>query len=556
MRLVFVLGLAVAVALTALACAPRAKKGAGKAAGQQLTKYTEVTLTADLGALSDKERRMIPLLIDACRDMDAIFWKEAFGNRDSLLASISDSALRRFAEINVGPWDRLNGNAPFLPGVGPKPPGAGFYPKDVTKEEFDRACAADPKEAVALKSLYTIVQRDAAGKLVAVPYHVAFAPEVEDAAAKLRAAAALAEDAGLRRYLELRAKALLDDRYFASDMAWMDMKTNGIDCVIGPIETYEDALFGYKASHEGFVLIKDKAWSQRLARYATLLPNLQKQLPVRDEYKKESPGSNSDLNAYHVVFVAGDANAGGKTIAINLPNDEKVQLAKGSRRLQLENAVRAKFDKILLPIADRLVAQDQRSHVQFDAFFSEVMFHEVAHGLGIKRTVNGKGTVREALKDLYGALEESKADVLGLFLIEKLQAMGELGNADLTDTYVTYMAGLFRSVRFGAADAHGRGTLAEFNFFKARGAFTRDDATGTYRVDPEKMRAAIDAYSDSVLTMQGNGDYAGVLAFLPKPGEMDPVLKSDLGKLASADIPTDIIFRQGWDVLEATQPKK
>jgi hypothetical protein len=544
----------VAAALALPACAPKAQKQAEAPASPRLTAYTEVALTSDLGKLSEKERKMIPILIDACREMDDVFWMEAYGSRDSLLASISDSTLRRFAVVNYGPWDRLDGNAPFLPGVGAKPAGAGFYPADMTKEEFEKATAESSAGAAELKSEYTVVRRDAQGGLVALPYHQAFQGQVERAAALLHEAAALAEDAGLKRYLELRAKALLSDDYRPSDRAWMDMKTNGVDVVIGPIETYEDALFGAKASHEGFVLIKDKEWSARLAHYVKLLPALQRQLPVAARYKKESPGSGSDLNAYDAVYYAGDADAGGKTIAINLPNDETVQLEKGTRRLQLKNAMRAKFDKIVVPVADRLIAQDQRKHVQFDAFFADVMFHEVAHGLGIKNTLDGKGTVREALKDRAGAIEEGKADVLGLFLVTKLKAMGELGDADLMDNYVTFLASLFRSVRFGAADAHGRANLAEFNFFKDHGAFSRDAATGAYRVDAEKMRAAIDAYSQKVLTMQGDGDYAAAGAFLPKAGEMDAQLRKDLDGLAAADIPTDIVFRQGMDVLGASAP--
>jgi hypothetical protein len=334
-------------------------------------------------------------------------------------------------------------------------------------------------------------------------------------------------------------------------MAWMDMKTNGVDCVIGPIETYEDKLFGYKSAHEGFVLVKDKEWSARLARYAKLLPELQRRLPVPPEYKRESPGSDSDLGAYDALYYAGDANAGAKTIAINLPNDEQVQLAKGSRRLQLKNTMRAKFDQILVPIADRMIAADQRSHIRFDAFFANVMFHETAHGLGIKQTLNGRGMVRTALKDVAGAMEEGKADVLGLFLVSQLHDMKELGEADLMDNYVTYLAGIFRSVRFGGGDAHGRANLAQFDFFKAAGAFSRDAKTGTYRVDAAKMRAAIDAYSEKVLRIQGDGDYAAAVAFLPKAGAMDPQLKADLATLASADIPTDVVFRQGKDVLAA-----
>ena len=547
------LGLLVAALLVMPGCAPKAKK---VATGAKLTKYTEVALTSDLGALTEKERQMIPLLIDACQAMDEIYWLEAYGDKAKLLDGIADPELRRFAEINYGPLDRLNGNVPFLPGVGAKPAGAGFYPADLTKEEFEKAVAAAPDQGAALKGQYTIVQRDAQKALVAVPYHEAFKPQIERAVARLHEAAALAEDAGLRKYLELRAQALLSDDYRPSDVAWMDMKTNGIDVVIGPIENYEDGLYGYKSTHEGYVLVKDREWSAKLGRYAKLLPALQKQLPVADPYKKESPGSDSDLGAYDVVFYAGDCNAGSKTIAINLPNDEKVQLEKGSRRLQLKNAMRAKFDKILTPIADRLIAADQKPNVKFDAFFANVMFHEVSHGLGIKNTLDGKGTVRDALKDLGGALEEGKADVLGLFMITKLKEMGELKDADLMDNYVTFLAGLFRSVRFGAASAHGRANLAEFMFFQQQGAFSRDSTSGAYRVDPEKMRAAVDAFSAKVLTLQGNGDYAGVDAFLPKAEQMDPQLRKDLEGLASADIPTDIVFQQGMDVLQAAAKPK
>jgi hypothetical protein len=267
---------------------------------------------------------------------------------------------------------------------------------------------------------------------------------------------------------------------------------------------------------------------------------------VPAEYKKETPGTDSDLNAYDVLFYAGDCNAGSKTIAINLPNDETVQLEKGTRRLQLKNAMRAKFDQILTPIADRLIAADQRPHVKFDAFFANVMFHEVAHGLGIKKTLAGNGTVRNALRDLFGAVEEAKADVLGLYMIGALIDRGELTDAERMDFYVTYLAGIFRSVRFGAATAHGRANLTQFEFLRERGAFERDQA-GRYRVVPDRMRTALDALSEKILRLQGDGDYAGTGAFLPK--SMDPSLRSDLAGLATADIPTDVVFRQGPDVL-------
>ena len=542
------LGVAMAALTIGLAaCSGRTEAPEAKPMTPQRTKYFEVALTSDLYAkLSDRERAMIPLLIDACREMDAIFWREAYGDKEALFSSITDPELKRFAQINYGPWDRLNGNTPFLPGVGDKPKGSGYYPTDMTKDELDTAAAAVP----ALKGQHTIVRRDAQRSLVAVPFHEAFSEQVQSAAGKLREAAAFADDPGLRTYLELRAKALLDDQYQPSDLAWMDMKQNGVDVVIGPIENYEDQLLGIKTTHEGYVLLKDRDWSARLAKYAKFLPELQQGLPVSPEYKKETPGTDSDLNAYDAVFYAGDCNAGSKTIAINLPNDEEVQLKKGTRRLQLKNVMRAKFDVILSPIATRLIAPDERAHVKFDAFFENVMFHEVAHGLGIKNTINGKGPVRAALKEQAGALEEGKADVLGLYMVGKLKEKGELGDADLTDNFVTFLASLFRSIRFGATEAHGRANLAQFLFFREMGAFTRDAATGTYRVDPPKMRAAMNAMSEKILKLQGDGDYDGVVAFLPKKGAMDETLAKDLARLASADIPTDVVFKQGIEVLE------
>jgi hypothetical protein len=331
-------------------------------------------------------------------------------------------------------------------------------------------------------------------------------------------------------------------------MAWLDMKNNRIDLVIGPIETYEDRLFGYKAAYEAYVLVKDMAWSKRLARYAAMLPDLQRGLPVPDAYKAEATGSDSDLNAYDVIYYGGHCNAGSKTIAINLPNDEQVQLAKGTRRLQLKNAIRAKFEKIMVPIAAELIAEDQQRHINFDAFFADVMFHEVAHGLGIKNTINGKGTVREALKDHAGAIEEGKADVLGLYMITKLHERGEL-TGSLEDYYVTFLAGMFRSVRWGAASAHGEANMVRFNYFAEHGAFTRDAASGRYRVDMPRMRQAVDGLSGLILRLQGDGDYAAVTRLNEKQGLIGPQLRADLDRLAAREIPVDVVFEQGKSVL-------
>jgi hypothetical protein len=513
---------------------------------RRLAQYTTVRLDADLSALSDSTRRMIPLLIAAAEAMDEVFWMEAYpAGRDSLLRSLDSEAARRYATINYGPWDRLAGNEPFLPGVGPKPPGSGFYPPDVTEEELLEAADTYPDEN--LTGLYTLVRREG-GRLVGVPYHEAFAAQHERAAYYLREAAALAQDPGLRSYLELRAEALLTDDYQPSDLAWMDMRDNPIDVVIGPIETYEDQLMGYKAAHEAYVLIKDLEWSARLQRYAALLPALQRGLPVDDRYKAERPGTDADLGAYDVVYYAGDSNAGSKTIAINLPNDEEVQLQKGSRRLQLKNAMRAKFDRILVPLAAELIAEDQQEHVTFDAFFGNTMFHEVAHGLGIKNTITGQGTVREALRDQASALEEGKADVLGLYMVQELIAQDEWEEAALMDHYVTFVASIFRSIRFGASSAHGRANLVRFNFFQEHGAIARTE-DGRWRIDEDRMAEAVEALAGRILTLQGDGDYDAVTAFVEEYGVMTPALQASLDRVAAAGIPVDVVFEQGVEVL-------
>ena len=484
---------------------------------------------------------MLPVLIEVAQIMDNIYWKEAYGDKDKLFTSLKTDAQREFVNINYGPWDRLDNNKPFIEGVGEKPKGANFYPANMTVEEFNAFNSKDKD------NLYTLIRRDSAGNLITIPYHIAFKEQTEKAAGLLRKAAALAESEGFKKYLELRAEALLSDQYFDSDMAWMDMKDNQIDFVVGPIETYEDELFGYKASHEAYILVKDMEWSRKLARYSTLLPQLQKELPVNEKYKTETPGSNSDLGAYDAIYYAGDCNAGSKTIAINLPNDPDVQLKKGSRRLQLKNAMQAKFEKILVPISKELIADDQLNHVTFNAFFANTMFHEVAHGLGIKNTINGKGPVREALKDRASALEEGKADILGLYLVTKLNEMKEI-NVDLMDNYTTFLAGLFRSIRFGASSAHGSANLVRFNYFKEKGAFNMNEQ-GKYSVNFEKMQEAVNSLSGLILTIQGNGDYEEAGKLIENYGKIGENLQKALDRLKQENIPVDIVFDQGTGIL-------
>ena len=506
--------------------------------------YAEFTLTADLSYYSDNQREMIGLLIEASQIMDDLFWKQAYGDDyEAWLASIGVDDARLFADQNYGPWDRLDDEKPFIDGAGAKPLGANFYPQDMSKEEFEEAYL--PGKA----GQYSLIRRNAAGELTVVPYHVAYETELKAAANLLHQAADLADSADFANYLKLRASALISDEYQLSDLYWMDVKDNEIDVVIGAIESYEDRLFGYRAAYESYVLVKDLEWSARLARFATYLPELQEGLPVPDEFKQESPGSDSDLNAYDVIYYAGHSNAGSKTIAINLPNDEEVQLQKGTRRLQLKNAMQAKFEKILDPISGVLVDESQQQHVTFDAFFANTMFHEVAHGLGVKNTITGKGTVREALLDVASSMEEGKADILGLYMITELHDAGELPGTDLHDYYVTFMAGVFRSIRFGASSAHGKANMVRFNYFKDERAFIRDAETGRYKVDFDQMRVAIEGLSRELLVLQGNGDYEGAVEMTNTKGIIHNLLQKDLDRLTQAKIPVDITFNQGHSEL-------
>ncbi len=507
-----------------------------------LAKFKEVTLTTDLGWLTSQEREIIGILTDVAAIMDDIYWKEAYGDREELFAGIENEYAKEYVKIHYGPWDRLNGNAPFLSGFGEKPAGAQFYPEDMTVEEFE--AWDDP----ARTSLYTIIRRDAEGKLMAVPYSEAFQEEHSKAAGLMHRAAGLAEDEGLKKYLTMRAEALLSNEYQPSDFAWMEMKNSNIDFVVGPIENYEDALFGYKAAHEAFVLVKDPEWSARLAKYNAMLPDLQAGLPVAAEYKAEKPGTDADMNVYDAIYYAGDCNAGSKTIAINLPNDPEIHLAVGSRKLQLKNSMRAKFDNILMPIAEMLIDESQRQHITFDAFFENTTFHEVSHGMGVKNTINGNGPVREALKEQYSALEEAKADIMGLYLVTKLYEMGEITSGEVMNNYVTFFAGIFRSSRFGASSAHGKANMLSMKYFADNGAFILQE-NGYYKVNLDEMKAAVVSLVEKILTVQGDGDYEAAKAWVEGDGVMTEDLRAALDRVNAAGIPVDIVFRQGKEVL-------
>ncbi|WP_291089060.1 dipeptidyl-peptidase 3 family protein [Empedobacter sp. UBA7494] len=502
--------------------------------------YAKVPLTTDISHLTQNEKEILRLMFKTADIMDDLFWQQAYGAKIDLMDETKGEA-KEYAKINYGPWDRLNNEAPFINGICAKPAGATFYPIDMTKEEFEQANIKDGK------SPYSIIRRNREGKLYSIPYNENFKNQLSKAAEYLTKASELAEDAGLKNYLKLRAAALMSDDFYASDLAWMDMKNANIDMVVGPIENYEDQLLGYKTSYSAYILVKDIEWSKKLAKFVQYLPELQKNLPVSANYKKEVPGTDSDLNAYDVVYYAGDCNTAGKTIAINLPNDEKVQLEKGTRRLQLKNAMKAKFDKILAPIATALIDESQQKNIKFDAFFSNVMFHEVAHGLGIKNTVNKKGSVRDALKEANSALEEGKADILGLYMVNQLLKKGELTGTQ-EDYFVTFLAGILRSVRFGASSAHGQANMIAFNYFAENGAFEKT-ANGRYKVNVAKMEKAMNGLSELILTLQGNGDYDGVKKLYADKGIIHDDLQKDLDVLKTKNIPVDVVFEQGPKML-------
>ncbi len=531
----------IAILLFSNACKKKTDNQQARLSLDSLAIYSSYELKTDLSMLNDSEKQALKLMIEAANIMDELFWQQAFGDK-KLMDTITNDTLRQYAYINYGPWDRLNDNKPFINGYGTKPAGANFYPQDMTKEEFEQW--QDTNKT----SQYTMIRRDENGKLKAIFYHEYFKEQLQKAANLLNQAASLIKDKNFSKYLSLRAQALITSDYQLSDMAWLDSKTSKIEFIIGPIESYEDGLFGYKTSFESFVLIKDVDWSKQLEKYGKLLPTLQKSLPVKEEYKKEMPGSLGDINVYDAIYYAGDCNAGSKTIAINLPNDEEVQLKKGTRKLQLKNVMQAKFDLIVIPISELLLDKSIVSDVTFTTFFQNVMFHEVAHGLGIKNTINNNGTVREALKELYSPLEEAKADITGLFLVQKLRDMGEITDGKLEENYASFVASIFRSIRFGAASAHGIANMLEFNFLLDEGAITKNNE-GKYIIDFEKMKNAVSKMTEKIITIQANGDYNAAKKWIDEKGTISADLQKDLNKINETKIPVDIVFQQGINVL-------
>jgi len=517
------------------------ENGAKSDLQQKVEEYAYFDLTADLSKLTDSERQLLPIFFEIGQIMDDLFWEQTFGDK-SILDTISDPWMKDFVMINYGPWDRLDEEKPFVPGYGPRPVMGNYYPQDITKAEYD--AYDDPLKA----SHYTVLRRDAEGKLITVGYYEAYKEKLDRVCELLDKAIEIADNPTMKKYLQERKKSLQTNDYFPSDMAWMDLRDSNIDFVFGPIENYDDGLNSVKTSWEAFVLVKDVDASTKLDKFVKMLPQLQRELPCDPAYKAYVPGTSSDMNLYDVVFYGGDCNAGGKTIAINLPNDDNVQAKKGSRRFQLRNAMQAKFDKIMKPIGEIVIEPSEQANIKFDAFFWNVTFHEVAHGLGVKQTINGKGSVDEAMQTENSSWEEAKADIIGLNLVCNLIDKGEITDITVEEAITTYIVGLLRSVRFGAAEAHGIANMMCYNYLFENGAFTRN-GNGTYHINYDKARKAMEGWIALILKTQAEGDFAFASQYSKDHGTITPELQSDLDRINKSGIPRDIRFNQGLDVL-------
>jgi hypothetical protein len=511
--------------------------------GARLARFASVELDADLSPLSTEDRTVLGHLVRAAQQIDAVFLRQVWTGNPELRRRVAAydgpraESARAYFDVNYGPWDRLQELEPFI-GTMPHPAGAGFYPLDLTADAFDRWLEEHPEDTAAFRSETTVIRRREDGGLEAIPYSTAYRAQLEPAAEELRRAAAATTNASLERFLELRAEAFGSDDYHDSDVAWMDLDSL-VEPTIGPYEVYEDGLFGYKASFEAFLTVTLPEESEKLTGYKAQLPWLERNLPIPDEHKNLNRGTESPIRVVDLVLAAGEASAGVQTLAFNLPNDERVREAKGSKKVLLHNVLRAKFDTMMRPIADRVLAPDQAARVSFEAFMTQTLHHELSHGLGPGRiTVDGRQTeVRLELGNLYSTIEEAKADVMGVYDILALIDKGVIPAELRASLEPTYLAGLFRAARFGLHEAHGQGVVAQFNYLAERGA-VEVDGEGRYRVVSEAFPGAIRSLLHELLLLQATGDQEGTARFLDRYGRPDERLVAVIDQLE--DVPSDI----------------
>jgi len=509
---------------------------------ERRAQFVQQSLSADVSHVSAGDREALKHLVEAARAMDEIFWLQAWAGNPGFAPDVAAlkgdgaEAAKDYYRIMYGPWDRLVHNESYL-GEQPHPDGAGYYPEDMTAAEFEAWLEAHPSDREAFTSLLTIIRRDGDG-LVAVSYSAAYREQLEIAANELELAAEATDNESLRRFLELRAEAFLTDDYYASDVAWMDLDSD-IEVVIGPYETYEDHLFGYKAAFESFVCVAQPEDSARLEVFKSQLPFLERNLPIPDEHKNFDRGSESPIRVVDEIFTAGDTRAGVQTIAFNLPNDERVREEKGSKKVLLKNVMRAKYDAILTPIAGRVLPADEADLIDFEAFYQFTLHHELSHGIGPGQiTIDGRETeVRLELRDLYSAFEEAKADVLGVYDIYALVESGVMSPEILDSLPWTYTAGMFRTTRFGVAEAHGLGMVLQANFLLEKGAveLTED---GRFRPVPELFEETFRDLAHELLMIQALGDYDTALGFVEGYGTVHPAMVAAIEALT--DLPVDV----------------
>jgi hypothetical protein len=503
-------------------------------------------LAPSLDHLSEGDRTALGHLVDAANVMDEIFMRQAwarnpeFEEKVNALRGARADAAREYFRIMYGPWDRLKSRETFLGDV-EHPKGAGYYPEDMSAEEFEAWIAAHPEDEVAFRSLHTVVRRQG-DRLVAIPYSEYYREFLEQAATHLRAAADAATTPSLKTFLASRAEAFLSDDYYQSDMDWMDLDGD-LEVVIGPYETYEDELFGYKAAFEAFLCVVDPNDSAALAKYKNELPWLERNLPIPDEHKNLDRGAESPIRVSDEVYAAGDTRAGVQTIAFNLPNDERVREAKGSKKVLLKNVMRAKYDAILVPIARLAIPANQLENVTFDAYFNFVLFHELSHGLGPGRILkDGKETeVRLELRDLYSTLEEAKADVMGMWALYELADKGVVDASIADNLASTVVPGLFRSARFGVTEAHGLGVVCQFSYLMEKGAMAATD-DGRLAPVPEKWRDAVRDLCTDLTMLQANADYDAAKAWVDQYGQVPPIMRNILDSLSEIPVDVDPVY--------------
>ncbi|MGE5125685.1 MAG: dipeptidyl-peptidase 3 family protein [Betaproteobacteria bacterium] len=508
-------------------------------------RFAPVDIGADLRPLPASERRALAATIAAARVVDAIFLRQVWAGNDALLlqllgdrSPLGQARLHAFL-LDKGPWSRLDHDAPFVPGVPSKPEGANFYPADATKAELEAWMKSLPEDArSAAQGFFTTIRRGPDGRLAAVPYSLEYQGELERAAQLLREAAAATAQPTLKRFLETRAAAFLSNDYHESDVAWMELDAS-IEPTIGPYETYEDGWFGYKAAFEAFVALRDDAETAKLARLGAELQGLEDRLPIEPSLRNPRLGALAPIRVVDLVFAAGDGNRGVQTTAYNLPNDERVVAEKGSKRVMLKNVQRAKFDAVLVPVSRVALAPRDQPLVDFDAFFTHTLMHELMHGLGPQRIrLSGReSSVRLELKDTYSAIEEAKADVSGLWALQQLVDAGRLDRSLERTMYATFLASAFRSIRFGIAEAHGRGQALQLNRLLDAGGF-RVAADGTFAVDSAKVKAAVSDLTRELMTIEARGDYAGAKALLEAQAVVRPETQRVLDRLR--EVPVDI----------------